>query len=172
MHYPVCLTVLPTVQAGGCASQFSRKGKYHFDVGLHYIGECHEGGKFPEMLRSVGIEDVEFVPMDQDGYDTLRFPDWELQIPAGLELYRERLVGLFPGEVTAIDKYTRLLHEVDVMQEAMEQMHAGKKSKWGLAFTAFTSGRMLAQYQGATLGQFLDSCTTNKQYVAVEGCSL
>ena len=70
--------------AGGCATQFVRRvkagathpaGPLSFDVGLHYIGDCHEGGKFPEMLRSVGVDDVEFVPMDQNGYDTLRFPD-------------------------------------------------------------------------------------------------
>jgi len=149
--------------AGGCATQFSRKSKFHFDVGLHYIGDCHAGGKFPEMLSSVGIDDVEFVPMDQDGYDTLRFPDFELKIPASLELYRERLVELFPSEVTGIDRYVRLLQEVEVMQDAMEQMHQGKTSKWGLAFTAFTSGRLLGQYQNATLAQFLDTCTTDKR---------
>jgi hypothetical protein len=32
------------------------------------------------MMASVGIDDVEFVPMDQDGYDVLRFPDFELQV--------------------------------------------------------------------------------------------
>ena len=85
--------------AGGCATQFSRKGKYKFDVGLHYIGDCHEGGTFDRLLRSVGINDVEFVPMDQDGYDTLRFPGLEFKIPAGLDAYRARLIDHFPQEV-------------------------------------------------------------------------
>jgi hypothetical protein len=40
------------------------------------------------------------------------------------------------GDFSSAD--VRLLREVEVMQEAMEAMHRGEKSKMGLAFTAMT----------------------------------
>uniref|UniRef100_A0A7S3ANH1 Amine oxidase domain-containing protein n=1 Tax=Haptolina ericina TaxID=156174 RepID=A0A7S3ANH1_9EUKA len=49
------------------------------------------------------------------------------------------------------------------MQEAMEAMHRGEKSKMGLAFTAMTSGRLMSQFQNSTLSAFLDTCTSNVQ---------
>src|SRR5512139_3447046 len=43
--------------AGGCATQFTRGPKHarwHFDVGLHYVGDCREGGTIPRILRELG----------------------------------------------------------------------------------------------------------------------
>jgi phytoene dehydrogenase-like protein len=117
--------------AGGCATQFSRKGKYRFDVGLHYLGDCHPGGTFDRLLRSVGIDDQEFVPMDADGYDTLRYPGLEFRIPVGLDAYRARLLEYFPSEKAGIDRYVRLLSEVGTMQEAMEEMRQAYHSIYG-----------------------------------------
>ena len=57
--------------AGGCVTQFSRgrrEARYHFDVGLHYIGDCNPGGMIPTLLRGVGAE-VEYAALDPDGFD-------------------------------------------------------------------------------------------------------
>src|SRR6185369_8312193 len=48
--------------AGGCATQFERgpkRARYHFDVGLHYVGDCGPDGQIPRLLREVGV-DVSF----------------------------------------------------------------------------------------------------------------
>eukprot|EP00966_Prymnesium_polylepis_P301039 6955850-Prymnesium_polylepis.1 len=51
-------------------------------------------------------------------------------------------------------------------------MHRGESSKWSLAITALTSGRLMSQYKDATLGAFLDTCTSNpKLRAAIAGQS-
>src|SRR4030066_350261 len=82
---------------GGNAQTFRRKRMFDFDVGLHYIGDCGPGGLFPSMLAQLGMADqVEFVPMDQDGVDTFLAPDVTFRAPAGWERYRQRLHETFP----------------------------------------------------------------------------
>jgi all-trans-retinol 13,14-reductase len=91
---------------GGNAMTFRRKKMFDFDVGLHYIGDCEPGGFFANLMEQVGItHQVEFVPMDQDGFDTVHFPDLTFRVPAGWDRYRERLKATFPQEAQAIDRY-------------------------------------------------------------------
>ncbi len=153
--------------AGGCCTQFSRgnrDNRYAFDIGLHYIGDCGPGGPIPKMLGECGI-DIEMVPMDQDGFDTLVFPDFRFRIPASHDVYRDRLVELFPKEKRGIDRYVRFLREVEHMGKLYEKS-AGKMSA-SLAFNALTKGRMLLKYQKATIAQVLDTCTQDPKLRAV-----
>ncbi len=90
---------------GGNAQTFRRRKMFDFDVGLHYIGDCGPGGAFPTLLRAMGVEGVEFAPMDPDGFDTLHFPDLTFRVPAGWDRYGARLRDAFPGERAAIDRY-------------------------------------------------------------------
>src|SRR4030042_631767 len=80
--------------AGGNAQTFRRKRMFDFDVGLHYIGGCEPDGLFPTLLRNIGIDkEIEFLPMDPDGFDTLLFPDFRFSVPPGWERYRQGLHG-------------------------------------------------------------------------------
>jgi phytoene dehydrogenase-like protein len=95
--------------AGGNSSVFRRralKGKLplEFDVGVHYIGDCQPGGFIPSVLRGVGIDDVEFVELDPDGFDTLMFPGLTVRVPKGWDRYRERLVEALPDDETGIHR--------------------------------------------------------------------
>jgi all-trans-retinol 13,14-reductase len=95
---------------GGNASTFRRKKMFDFDVGFHYIGHCGPGEFFPTLLEQLGVADrVEFVPMDQDGFDTLHLPDLVFRTPVGWERYRQRLQETFPQEAQAIDRYIDFL---------------------------------------------------------------
>ena len=153
--------------AGGCATQFARgprSARYHFDVGLHYIGDCGADGAIPRILRGVGI-DLDYVPMDQDGFDTLLFPDLQFRIPAQVEVYRERLVALFPRERRGIDRYVRLLEQV---MRAGKRMDA-KGGKMGLS-DLFALGRdlyALGKNQNRTIGAVLDDCVKDVRLRAV-----
>ncbi len=153
--------------AGGCATQFARgngKDRYVFDIGLHYIGDCASDGLIPRLLRGVGV-DVPFRQMDPQGFDRLVFPDLEFRVPSDRVLFRDRLVDLFPSEKKGIDRYCRLVQEVDVMgRKTLEQRgRPGLK----MAAAAMRHGRLLARYQNATIGQFLDSCTADPLLRAV-----
>ena len=101
---------------GGNAQTFRRRKMFDFDVGIHYLGDCGPDGLIPTILRDVGAEGVEFLPMDQDGFDTLRFPDLEFRVPAGWERYRARLHETFPQEGQAVDRF------VDYMQSITKRM--------------------------------------------------
>ncbi|MEE2829050.1 MAG: NAD(P)/FAD-dependent oxidoreductase [Myxococcota bacterium] len=153
--------------AGGCATAFARGGsnnRYHFDVGLHYIGDCGPQGPIPSILGELGRE-LEFIPMDQDGFDTLIFPDFTFRVPADRDLYRQRLLDLFPEEKRGIDRYVRFLTEIDGLVDRMvfpNKVHP-------LAFLWFTAtrGRLGASWSSKTLSSFLDTCTDNMQLKAV-----
>jgi len=157
----------PHYVAGGCGTQFARGGarqRYNFDVGLHYLGDCGSDGIIPRLLAGVGV-DVDFVPMDQDGFDTLIFPDFRFRVPASLELYRERLLDHFPTEKRGIDRYVRIVDEVMRIGQQIEA-NGGKLSP-RTVLDVITSGRLLLRYQFATAAKFLDGCTRNPQLRAV-----
>ncbi len=153
--------------AGGCATQFARgsgSDRYIFDIGLHYVGDCASDGLIPRLLRGVDL-DIPFLQMDPEGFDRLVFPDLELRVPADRALYRDRLVDLFPSEVKGIDRYCRLIDEVDVMSRRTLE-HRGRPGL-RLAATALRRGRLAVWYQNATIGHFLDSCTQDPDLRAV-----
>jgi phytoene dehydrogenase-like protein len=153
--------------AGGCGTMFSRGSgdrRFVFDIGLHYLGDCGPEGRIPTLLRAAGAEGVSFVPMDQDGFDTVALPNLTFRIPKGREVYRDRLIAAFPKERAGIDRYVRLLDEVEHMGRAMER---SKQSSLRLLADALLRGRLVARYQNATIGEFLDSCTQDRDLRAV-----
>lgn len=157
--------------AGGCATMFARhtrNGTYRFDIGLHYVGDCGPNGTIPTLLRDVGIE-LDWIQMDPDGFDVSVLPGLRFPIPAGHDRYRDRLVEHFPSEKRGIDRYVRLLKEVDHVATWMEaQKDTGKKTNpLSFLWTIGAHGRMLARYQKATIAQVLDDCTQDPMLRAV-----
>jgi all-trans-retinol 13,14-reductase len=99
--------------AGGCSQVFRRQGKYEFDVGVHYIGDCHADGAMTAILRGLGLAGrIEFAQMDPDGYSTLVFPDLTFRVPAGWEAYLARLIETFPAEERGLRRCIGILHRI------------------------------------------------------------
>ena len=149
----------PHYVAGGCGTMFTRTsevGDFHFDVGLHYIGDCAPGGQIPSLMEPLGV-DVTYRPMDQDGFDTLVFSDYRFRIPASVDAYRDRLVADFPSEAKGIDRYVRLLREV---------MHLGKvtNSTRGRSVSSRVGGPSDAQANSVV--RFADGhvCVSGRSY--------
>jgi phytoene dehydrogenase-like protein len=153
--------------AGGCATHFQRRvagSSYRFDIGLHYIGDCGPDGRIPALLREVGIEQ-EFVPLDPDGFDELVFPDFRFRIPADRDLYRDRLLELFPAERRGIDRYVsfvRQLHELGPKIDANDNRLNAR-----LIAEILWNGRLLALHQRSTIAAFLETCTRDPRLRAV-----
>jgi all-trans-retinol 13,14-reductase len=154
--------------AGGCATQFSRgpkKERYFFDIGLHYIGDCEKNGAIPRMMRDLGTDPIDYLPMDQDGFDTFVFPDFEFRVPANVELYRERLLSMFPHEKRGIDTYVKYLRAV---MKAGEKIDAnGGRMSLRVAASIGLDLMALAKIQTATIGEVLDSCVRDPKLKAV-----
>ncbi|MFZ5480940.1 MAG: phytoene desaturase family protein [Myxococcota bacterium] len=148
--------------AGGCATMFhraTRDGVYQFDVGLHYVGECGPGERIPALLADVGVE-IEFLRMDDDGFDTIVLPGLTFPIPADLDRFRDRLVEHFPKEKRGIDLYVRALGEVGRMARFVEEKRrSGVAGALAMAWQVATQGRLLPRYRNATVGELLDDTT-------------
>ncbi|MBK5416187.1 phytoene desaturase family protein [Pseudomonas sp. TH31] len=149
-------------EMGGCATVFHRKGKdYEFDVGLHYIGDCGKQGLIPRILRGAGIDDgeIRFLEQDPEGFDTLRFPDFQFGIPRGYERFREKLLEEFPQEQAGISRYFKMLQQVwDFM---------GIHSRPLTALWVLPRSLMLMRHAKSTVKQFLDTCTQNQRLRAI-----
>ncbi len=157
--------------AGGCATMFARHtraGSYRFDIGLHYVGDCGPNGAVTRLLDEVGAK-VDWIPMDPNGFDVAVLPELRFPIPSNRDLYRDRLVEAFPHARGGIDRYVRLLQEVDHVGTWMEQQSdAGvRPGLLSTAWTIATQGRLLARYRNATIAQVLDDCTDDPVLRAV-----
>jgi len=99
--------------AGGCSQVFRRQGKYEFDVGVHYVGDCHPGGTMSTILRGLGLAGrIEFAELDPDGYSTLVFPDLTFRVPADWNRYLARLIETFPAEERGLRRGIGILHRI------------------------------------------------------------
>jgi all-trans-retinol 13,14-reductase len=144
--------------AGGNATIFQR-GRYTFDIGVHYIGGCDPGGPIPRILQAAGTEPVVFESLDPEGFDTLAYPDFLFRVPTGIDRFRDRLVQYFPNETDGIDRYVEFLRLIEARQRT------------GLARTR-TLGNLLrslrlARWANKTFKALLDSCTKDPWLQAV-----
>ena len=149
-------------ELGGCATVFNRRGKgqgYQFDVGLHYVGDCERGGLIPRILDAAGVDPIQFVEQDPDGFDNLYFPDFEFKIPRGVEKFRERMKEAFPAEAKGIDRYLTMLQQV----WALMGFNAAPLRSLHVLPRCLLALRNL----NTTVADFLDTCTKDPQLRAV-----
>jgi len=142
------------VPGGNCTS-FKRRN-WEFDVGLHYVGDCHEGGLLPRMLEACGATDVHFRPMS-DELECLNFGDFTFNIPRSRVEFEKRLVARYPKEKRGIRRYIRFLEQCD---RAAVADQGG--TRWQRLKSIVTSP-LLVWYANRTAGEFIDSCTSNRE---------
>jgi all-trans-retinol 13,14-reductase len=144
--------------AGGSATVFRRPG-YVFDVGVHYVGDCGPGGSMSLLLRDAGVEQ-RFLPMDEDGYDTLCFPDgMRFAYPRGFGRFEARLLEAFPTEARGIRRWCAYLRQV------WRMMNAGDRPLAQLL--ALPRSRLAVRHIDSTLADVLDTCTASPRLRAV-----
>ncbi|MDG4810803.1 NAD(P)/FAD-dependent oxidoreductase [Micromonospora sp. WMMD1120] len=99
--------------AGGNSHVFRRRRAYEFDVGVHYLGDCGPDGVLPAILAGVGLGGrVRFLEMDQDGFDRIELPGLTMDMPAGWQAYRERLVATLPEEAAGLNTFVDICSAV------------------------------------------------------------
>ena len=137
-------------QFGGYTNPFKR-GKYSFDPGLHYIGECGPGQQLTRILEKLGLADeIAFRELSPDGFDRLVFPGYEVTMPRGAARYHERLERDFPSERDGLAKFFALLES---FRDAIKAMTAirGPRSLLGVAPHA----PFLVRYGRATFSEMV-----------------
>jgi len=96
--------------AGGATHSYDRNG-YEWDVGVHYIGDMGTRTTVRRMMDFLTQGNLAWAPMDSH-YDRFFIGDNVYDAVAGREAFRDNLVGHFPREAAAVDRYLELLSEV------------------------------------------------------------
>ena len=88
---------------GGYTHDFKR-GRYHFDTGLHSLGKMQKGSMTRRMIDLITGGNVEWTPMP-DPFDTFIYPDLQFDVYADPKRTIAGLCDLFPEESRAIRRY-------------------------------------------------------------------
>ena len=89
-------------KAGGFTHTFKRKRKYLWDVGIHYIGDLHEGGLLRTLFDILTNKGVKWKAMP-DLFEKFVYPDFTFDVYSNEEKYKGDLKAMFPSEKEAID---------------------------------------------------------------------
>jgi len=97
-------------QAGGYAVSFKRQG-FLFDATGAFVGGCHEGGEFFQILNEIGArEEIEFIPIH---HVQNIYPGFEVHLrPGGFHSYTEALFDLFPREEKGLKTYLSMVKRI------------------------------------------------------------
>ena len=96
---------------GGWTHTFKR-GKYEWDVGIHYIGQVNKPHSvIRKLFDLISDNKLEWSKMD-DNYDRIIFPDRSYDLVAPRQRFIDDMISYFPKEESAILTYMDLLDEV------------------------------------------------------------
>lgn len=137
-------------QFGGYTNPFARK-HFHFDPGVHYVGDAGPGGSFRHLLDKLGLEHATFTELDPDGFDHYVFPGYAVKNCVGLERFRDRLAADFPRERAGLDRFFALLRDVDFTLKTAPRVRGAKD-----ALALLRTAPRVVRWGRATLAQLLD----------------
>lgn len=150
---------------GGSTHVFRRAGKWEFDVGTHYLGDCGPDGVMPTILRGVGVDtSVTFTRLDDDGFDVIVLPDREIKVPLGWDNFRASLAEAFPGEEKAINHVTGVLETLGRNLD-----HVTTPRNLGTNAAYFAKSGLTATWAMRPLSHLLDSVPMSTDLKAALG---
>jgi len=94
---------------GGFTHTFKRPGNFHWDVGLHYVGDLEAGAQARQLFDLVTRGGVRWKRMP-DPFEVFEYPGFRFDVHAGEARFRDDLSAAFPEERVAIDAYLSDLH--------------------------------------------------------------
>lgn len=92
--------------AGGFTHTFERKGKFHWDVGLHYVGDMGEGGTGKAVFDYLTNGNLRWHKMP-DPFEKFVYPDFTFEVYSDPDRFQADLVQRFPHEQEGIRRYFR-----------------------------------------------------------------
>lgn len=135
---------------GGSSHVFARQGKWEFDCGVHYLGDCGPDGIVTAMMRGIGIEDrITWLPMDRSGFDRIVAPGFELATPVGWDAYLANLLDAFPGERRAVRRFHAVMRRIGEANDRNSMDTAAGMARW--AARAGRAAPFMAMPYAATL---------------------
>lgn len=123
-------------KAGGFTHDFQRQ-QFHWDVGLHYVGQMGDGAQPRQLFDLVTGGQVQWTrmpePLERFVYPGSTYSAW-----GDRERYREQLIEQFPHESAAIDRYFR---DMQAAAQALTLQTMQKSRSWMLKLIGNT-GRL------------------------------
>lgn len=92
-------------KAGGFTHDFTRK-QFHWDVGLHYVGEMQAGSQVRGLFDLVTANNVKWNKMPEP-FEKFVYPEFSFSVYGDEKRYTADLIKLFPQEESAIRQYFR-----------------------------------------------------------------
>jgi all-trans-retinol 13,14-reductase len=149
--------------AGGATHSYDRNG-YDWDVGVHYIGDMGTKTTSRRMMDFLSQGNLHWSPMD-DHYDRFFIGERAYDAVAGREAFRDNVVGYFPREAAAVDRYLELLGEVS---RGMRTFSFGRTlPPWAAAIASPFLRSRLPRSFGRTTWHVLSEITSDPELIAV-----
>ncbi len=145
---------------GGFTHAF-RRGPYHWDVGVHAIGEVTQKAMLGRLLHTLTDGQLHWESLGPV-YDEFYYPGMQIDFPNSAEQYRENLRLAFPEEEAAIDEYLKRIYAVSRGMKGYLKSRALPPNWWGRLLGRFLGwGARKAFTQ--RLQDVLDEITPNKK---------
>lgn len=93
-------------KAGGFTHEFERKGKFHWDVGLHYVGGMGEGETARALFDYLTNGQLQWQKMP-DVFEKFVYPDFSFNVKSDPNQFQADLIQQFPEEEAGIRQYFR-----------------------------------------------------------------
>jgi len=129
---------------GGYLKVFRENG-FMFDVSLHLLNGCAEGGYNRHILRKCGILDKIKFLKPKYLYRSI-FPDYDLKIPQeNVEGFKEMLLGRFPSEKNGINGLFKEISDVHAAIVSHDKNNS-KHTPLLLSYCRHTFGEVISKY--------------------------
>ena len=149
--------------AGGATHSYDRNG-YEWDVGVHYLGDMGARTTVRRLMDFLTQGNLDWAPMDAH-YDRFFIGDNVYDAVAGRDAFRENLLGHFPREAGAIDRYLELLGEVS---RGMRTFTLDRTlPPWAAAVAGPWLRRRLPSSFSRTTWEVLSELTSDPELIAV-----
>lgn len=89
---------------GGFTHTFDRQGKFHWDVGLHYVGDMGTGGTGKAVFDYLTDGHLRWQKMP-DPFEKFVYPDFTFEVYSDRDRYRDDLIQRFPHQRAALRRY-------------------------------------------------------------------
>jgi all-trans-retinol 13,14-reductase len=150
--------------AGGYTHVFKRRG-YEWDVGIHYIGEVgRPNSAIRRLFDYITDNKLEWADMGEV-YDRIIVGDKQYDFVKGVQNWKDKLKGYFPGEEKAIDAYVDHVFAATsaagkfFMVKALPNIAAG--------LLGGSMQRSYLKYAGQTTYEVLRGLTDNEDLIKV-----
>lgn len=152
------LLVEKNVNPGGYLSSFKR-GAFIFDSAVDCFSGVENGGLISNVLKLLGVDSqVHFVRVDPIRVSI--FPDATIIVDSDVNVYKKRLMSLFPSEGAALAGFFKLIEDVYAETQTATTMLLGKGE-----FNKV--GDLMARLGNISYLQLLDEFFTDSRLISI-----